>query len=70
MAKKTYTFQIDSKLDETLDGLKEDLGKTSRADVFRLGITLLKVANEGKMKGLKLTLSDDEDKVQKEIVIG
>ena len=69
MAKKTYTFQIDSKLDKTLDELKEDLGKTSRADVLRLGVTLLKVAKEGKEKGLKLTLSDDDDKVQKEIVI-
>ena len=70
MAKKTFTVQIDSKLDQTLEELKEDLGKTSRADVFRLGITLLKVANEGKRKGLKLTLSDEDDKVQKEIVIG
>ena len=67
--KKTYTVQIDSKLDSTLENLKDDLGKTSRAEVFRMGVALLKIAREGKEKGLKLTLSDENDNVQKEIVI-
>ncbi len=39
---KTFTVGIDENLDRTIDELKEKFGKTSRADVFRMGIALLK----------------------------
>jgi metal-responsive CopG/Arc/MetJ family transcriptional regulator len=65
---KTFTVSIDSRLDRTLDELKESLGKTSRADVFRLAVTLLKLAEEARSEGLKLTLSK-QGKIEREIVL-
>ncbi len=66
---KTFTVGIDENLDRTIDELKEKFGKTSRADVFRMGIALLKVAAEARERDLKLTISDQNDIVKKEIVI-
>ena len=66
---KTFTVGIDENLDRTIDELKEKFGKTSRADVFRMGIALLKVAAEAKERDLKLTVSDQDDVVKKEIVL-
>jgi len=66
---KVFTVTIDARMDNTLEELKNELGKTSRAEVFRLGIALLKLAEEGKKSGLKLTLSDKKNKVQKEILL-
>jgi len=66
---KTFTVGIDETLDKTIDELKEKLGKTSRADVFRMGIALLKVAAEAKERNMKLTVSDQDDVVRKEIVL-
>ena len=66
---KTFTVGIDEALDKTIDELKGKFGKTSRADVFRLGIALLKVAADAKERHLKLTVSDENDVVRKEIVL-
>ena len=66
---KTFTVSIDGRLDRALDELKESMGKTSRAEVFRLAITLLKIADEARQEGLKLTISDKQGKVQREILI-
>jgi hypothetical protein len=66
---KTFTVGIDENLDRTIDELKEKFGRTSRADVFRMGIALLKVAAEAKERDLKLTVSDHNDVVRKEIVL-
>jgi hypothetical protein len=66
---KTFTVGIDENLDKTIDELKEKFGKTSRADVFRMGIALLKVAAEARERDLKLTVSDSNDVVKKEIVL-
>lgn len=66
---KNFTIAIDSKLNTTLEDLKQSTGKTSKAEVFRLAITLLKIAHDAKQEGLKLTLSDEKDCVRKEIVL-
>ena len=66
---KTFTVGIDENLDKTIDELKDKFGKTSRADVFRMGIALLKVAAEARERDLKLTVSDANDVVKKEIVL-
>ncbi len=66
---KTFTVGIDEALDRTIDELKERFGKTSRAEVFRMGIALLKVAADARDRQLKLTVSDQNDVVRKEIVL-
>jgi hypothetical protein len=66
---KTFTVGIDENLDRTINDLKEKLGKTSRADVVRMGIALLKVAADARERQLKLTVSDADDVVRKEIVL-
>src|SRR5262245_37898371 len=68
-ARKTFTVSIDARLDKALDELRESLGKSSRADVFRLAITLLKVADEARQRGQKLVIADQEDRVIKEILL-
>jgi hypothetical protein len=66
---KTFTVSIDERLDRALDELKLSLGKTSRAEVFRLAVTLLKIADEARQEGLKLAIADRHGKVQREILI-
>ena len=66
---KTFTVTIDEKLDTLLDDLKDSYGKTSRAEVFRLAIALLKIAADAKRDDQKLTISDQQDKLLKEIVL-
>jgi metal-responsive CopG/Arc/MetJ family transcriptional regulator len=68
-AKKTFTVSIDARLDQALDELRTSLGKSSRADVFRLAITLLKLADEARQRGQKLVIADKEDHVLKEILL-
>jgi len=66
---KTFTVGIDEKTDECMDRLKAAFHRTSKADVFRMGIALLNVAHEANEKGHRLTISDSSDTVIKEIVI-
>jgi metal-responsive CopG/Arc/MetJ family transcriptional regulator len=66
---KTFTVGIDERLDRALDELKDSLGKTSRAEVFRLAVTLLKIADEARQEGLRLAITDKAGKVHKEILI-
>jgi metal-responsive CopG/Arc/MetJ family transcriptional regulator len=68
-AKKTFTVSIDARLDRALDELRASLGKSSRADVFRLAITLLKLADEARQRGQKLVIADQDDRVLKEILL-
>jgi hypothetical protein len=68
-ARKTFTASIDVRLDQALDELRSSLGKSSRADVFRLAITLLKLADEARQRGQKLVIADQDDRVIKEILL-
>lgn len=68
-SKKTFTVSIDARLDQALDDLRLSLGKSSRADVFRLAITLLKLAEEAREKNQKLVIADQDDRVLKEILL-
>ena len=66
---KIFSVQIDDRLDRALDELAVDLGKPSRAEVFRMAIALLRLVKDAQRKGLRLTLADAEDRVQKEILL-
>jgi hypothetical protein len=64
------TFKFDEKLTATLEDLKKSTGASSKAEVVRRAIALLKVAQEGKDHGRKLVLrSGDEAKLDQEIVM-
>lgn len=67
--KTNFTVVIDEKMDQTLENLKRAFGKTSKADVFRMGIALLHIANDAMERGHKLAIANQEDKVVKEILI-
>ena len=66
---KTFTVNIDERLDEVIENLKRSMGKTSRAETFRLAIALLKIAAEAKDKDLKLVLADSDNNIKQEIVL-
>ncbi len=65
----TFTVTIDEKMDRTLEELKGAFGKTSKADVFRLGVTLLHIAKVERERGNRLVVANAEDKVIKELVL-
>ncbi|REK27044.1 MAG: hypothetical protein DWQ41_08605 [Planctomycetota bacterium] len=62
-------MNIDETFDKTLEELKSAFGKSSKADAVKLGLALLRIAAEGRKHDWKLTLSDKDDKVVKEIVL-
>ena len=66
---KTFTVNIDEKLDHTLDDLKEKLQKSSKSEIFRLSIALLKIVAEAKVKGAKFIIIDENSEREKEILI-
>lgn len=64
-----FSMNFDAKADATLAELQRKLGASSKAEVMRTAVALLKVAQEGRDRGWKVTLSNDKDVVQKEIVV-
>jgi hypothetical protein len=66
---KTFTISIDERMDRTLEVLKSDLGKTSKADILRMGVALLGIARDALKQGQKMAVADQSDKVIKEILI-
>jgi hypothetical protein len=64
------TFKFDEKLTATLEELKKATGASSKAEVVRRAIALLKVAQEGKEEGRKLVLrSTNEGGIEQEIIM-
>ena len=64
-----FSMKIDDKADATLAELQKKLGASSKAEVLRTAVALLKVAQEGRERGLKVALTNADDVVQKEIVL-
>lgn len=48
---KVMTFTIDQATDSVLEDLKAKLGKTSKAEILRKAIALLRVATEAEQAG-------------------
>lgn len=65
--KKRVGFDISPDLDELLEKLAVKM-HGSKADVLKLGIGLVNIAANAKDEGKKLTVSNSEGKVEKEIV--
>lgn len=66
---KNFTVQIDTETDNLLNQMKKALHKTSRAEVFRSAIALLKIAVEAENKNERLVVANSRGKVVKEIWI-
>jgi hypothetical protein len=64
-----FSMKFDAKADATLEELQRKLGASSKAEVLRTAVALLKVAQEGRDRGMKIALANSNDVVQKEIVL-
>lgn len=62
------TFKFDQKLTETIEELKRSTSATSKAEIVRRAIALLKVVQEAKDRGENLVLMR-EDNTQTRIIL-
>jgi hypothetical protein len=69
MSTETFTVVIDYKMRNTLHKLKNALGKTSIAEVFRLAIALLTIAVEAVQRDEIITITDAKGGVSRQIII-
>ncbi len=58
----TTTFKFDDKMEKTLDELQEYLNASSRAEVLRRAITLLRVVKESDEKNAGTVILREGDK--------
>lgn len=63
------TFKFDPKLTAIIEQLKESSSASSKAEVVRRAITLLKVAQDAIDRGEELVLVRREDKSQTRIIL-
>jgi len=66
--KKRMNLEVSEEFDATLELLKNRMGKTSKAEVIRSAITLLKYAKDQEDQGGQLAIAKEGD-IDKEIVI-
>lgn len=67
MSSTLSTFKFDEQLTRTLDELKKASSASSKSEVVRRAITLLKVVQDATTKGEKIVLrSEDENGQTKE----
>jgi hypothetical protein len=64
-----YSMKLDKKADALLEKLKCQLGATSKAEVLRLAVALLKTVQEGRQQGMKVALINDGGRVQAELIL-
>ena len=72
MSSTLSTFKFDQQLTDTIEALKNATTATSKAEIVRRAITLLKVVQEAKDKGEKLMLVADKPdgtKQEREIIL-
>ena len=54
------TFNIDDKMAQTLDDLKDHFGASSKAEVLRKAVALLKIASESEADDGSITIRKDD----------
>ena len=65
---KKLTVEFNDELDKILEDLKAKTGK-SRAEILRQGIILRDYYERQKREGKKITITNKDDKIEKEIVL-
>ena len=68
MASKTTTFKFSEEQTELIETLKEKLGASSKSEVVRKAIALLKVATDNSTEDNALTIKDKDGK-EKDIIL-
>ena len=68
MAKKRMNLEFSEEFDTSLEELKTSMNKTSKAEVIRSAITLLKYVKLQESLGGQLAIAKDGD-IDKEIVV-
>ena len=68
MSSTLSTFKFDPKLTETIEELKKNSGATSKAEIIRRAITLLKVVQDAKERGEDIVLVG-ADNAQTKIIL-
>lgn len=68
MAKKRMNLEFSEEFDASLEELKSLMNKTSKAEVIRSAVTLLKYVKAQESEGGQLAIAKDGD-VDKEIVV-
>jgi hypothetical protein len=58
------TFNVDKKLDDTLESLKEHYGASSKAEILRKAVALLKVAQESEQADGSLVIRKGDKDVK------
>lgn len=56
------TFKFDEKLTATLDDLKEGTNASSKAEVVRRAIALMKVVQDAQRRGAEVVIRDESGK--------
>lgn len=56
------TFKFDEKLTATLEELKDGTNATSKAEVVRRAIALMKVVQDAQKRGAEVVIRDDHGK--------
>ncbi len=63
-----YTIQFSKRTDRDLERLAKALGVSSKADVIRKAVNLLRYVLEEQKAGGKLVMENSRDKTKKELV--
>ncbi len=63
-----YTIQFSKRTDRDLERLAKALGVSSKADVVRKAVNLLRYVLEEQKAGGKLVMENSRDKTKKELV--
>lgn len=58
------TFNVDPKMDKTLEELKEHFGASSKSEVLRKAVALLKVASERERKDGSIVIQGENEDVR------
>ena len=69
MSSSLTTFKFDQRLTDTIEELKQSSHATSKSEIVRRAIALLKLVQDAKENGERLVLVADEDGREREIVL-
>ncbi|AWH54445.1 hypothetical protein C1924_15285 [Stenotrophomonas sp. ESTM1D_MKCIP4_1] len=69
MSTTLSTFKFDQRLTETIEELKQSTDATSKSEIVRRAIALLKVVQDAKAKGERIVLVTEDGSKEREIVL-